>query len=396
MSAGVRAEFVRAGFVVAVLGVLMATPLFGIESAATITEDLYISDTANGQVYVLRTRWKGTKAATATLRGLIKKKVKAPTDVAVAANVVVFIDRARDLLIANTNTLQIVGKVKVGKDTRSVAITPDGTIAVVAQGKKNVHIIDVAKQKVIKKVKVGKTPWRVRLDDLGMLGVVTNVGNNTISILDIAVLASRTGSAATSRAAGVTTIKKGICNLSGGVDVARFGARGTSAIWSCGASPLNARASARARNNARPDPPAQTFRISLPFFGPFDLQIPDLTSTTNAFYNPSCPGVGPAPPEEPEDDGPTVTVPDSETPPERIGRAVGETSFSHNFVTGTRTRLGKGRMVNHFALANGNLLTVFHPQGVLVGKSKVLEGPGNTAISAVGSTLNGIPEVCSR
>ena len=71
-------------------------------------------------------------------------------------------------------------------------------------------------------------------------------------------------------------------------------------------------------------------------------------------------------------------------------------AFNYNFFTGKKKILGPGRMANHFTLVNGNRVTLFHPQGVTVGKSRAIVGPSDAEIFAVESTLKGLPGVCSR
>jgi WD40 repeat protein len=388
MSVRVRAELVRVGLVVAVVAILLTTPLFGIESVATITEDLFVSDKANGEIYVFRTRWKGKRAATTDMRGVISAGLVSPTDVAVGGDVVVVLARSKNLRIFDSTSLASLGSVKIGKDSRSVAITPDGKTAFVAQGRKNLRVVDIDSQKVIKKAKTGKLPWEIRLDDRGKLGAVVNVGNNSVSIFEVDVL---TGDAR-SAAPGVTTIKAGVCNLSGGIDIARFPPFGTFALWSCGDSPS---AAPHPTQRSAADPPAQSLDISDPRFDPTDFTIPGTKAMNSAFYNPLCPGVGRASSDGGSDDGTNGDEEEQETDSRRIGGAARH-AFNYNFFTATKTILGPGQMVNHFTVVDGNMITVYHPQGVNVGKSKTIAAPANAEIIAVESTMKGIPGVCSR
>lgn len=393
MSASTRAELIRFGFVAAVIGILLATPLLGIEASATITEDLFVSDPANRVVYVLRTRWVGTKAATTSLRGVVTG-FKNPTDVAVAGDIALVVDK-KDVRFVDTQTLKIVGKVKTGKSTRSVAITPDGQRAFAAQGKKNLRVIDVSSRKVIKKVRVGRTPWRVRVDDRGKFGIVMNVGDNSVSVLDIGKIVARLGGRDEgARAPGVTTTKQGVCTLSGGVDIARFPPFGSFAEWSCGDSPLDRGVAGAVA--AKQAAPAQTLLLDGPGIFVADIFIPDTATTNSIFYNPACPGVGRASTEGGSDDGSSGDEEDTETDTSRIGRAQATRAFNYNFITGKKKILGPGRMVAPFAVVNANRMTLYHPQGVDVGKSSAIVGPAGADVYTVASTFGGIPSVCAR
>lgn len=397
-------EPIRFAVVASVLAILLAAPVVGTAAAPKIIEELYISDPANKSVYILEATWKGKKAAKTelveTLTGF-----KNPTDVAVGGGFALVVD-GKFVWSIDTATRQVLGKIKTGKDTRFVTVTEDGKFGFATQGKRFLRIIDLDQGKVIGKIKTGNTPWRVRVDHNGDFGAVVNVGDNSVTIFDLGVVLARQAESIDAPAArstpGVRTIKAGVCDLSGGLDVARFGAFGTWAIWSCGDGPTKASRSAR-EPFAIPVSPAQQTNISDENARVLEYKIVDMTATTGVMWNPDC-GTSFL------EDGVSGTEGTLST---RDGglenglnltanflfdrrRDLEQRSFNYNWNVEKTVSLGSGRMANPFSRVDGGQLSLYHPKGIGQAKVGVWNAPDDGEISDVASTLTGVPAVCDR
>jgi len=196
------------------------------------TDKVYVTQPDADRVAVYRATWKSKVKlkSLGTIDGFDE-----PLEVAVGDAAALVVNGSGEFVAKiDTSTDKLVANIEVGKDLRSVAITPDGRFGLVAYGKKSVAVIDVEQEEVIRTLKVGKTPWRIRMDHKGVSAVTVNVKSRSLSVIDVA---AATADRVAGRGAGavVNTIKKGVCKkLSGGLDVFLTEGANIFVTWTCG------------------------------------------------------------------------------------------------------------------------------------------------------------------
>lgn len=86
----------------------------------------------------------------------------------------------------DVETNKLITKVNVGKHPAHIVFTPNGKYALVTNsGDNNVSVIDAGNHSVVNKISTGKTPHGFRISMDSKLAYVANMGEDTVSVLDI-------------------------------------------------------------------------------------------------------------------------------------------------------------------------------------------------------------------
>ncbi|MFM8602095.1 MAG: fibronectin type III domain-containing protein [Actinomycetota bacterium] len=96
-------------------------------------------------------------------------------------------DNSSSVRVINTSTNAVVATITVGSTPRSVAVTPDGTKAYVANYSSNtVSVINTATNTVTATITVGSVPNRVVISPDGTKAYVANYSGNSVSVINTA------------------------------------------------------------------------------------------------------------------------------------------------------------------------------------------------------------------
>lgn len=111
---------------------------------AKFKDKFYVSVPSLNQLEVVAMTWNGAKRAKAKRIGTITG-IPQPGDIAVGKGraLVISDKKAKSVFVVDTATDTVISEVKTGKNTRSVAVTEDGTVGFALYGKKNVAVIDL-------------------------------------------------------------------------------------------------------------------------------------------------------------------------------------------------------------------------------------------------------------
>jgi hypothetical protein len=111
---------------------------------AKFKDKFYVSVPSLNQLEVVAMTWNGAKRAKAKRIGTITG-IPQPGEIAVGKGraLVISDKKAKSVFVVDTATDTVVGQVKIGKNTRSVAVTEDGNVGFALYGKKNVAVIDL-------------------------------------------------------------------------------------------------------------------------------------------------------------------------------------------------------------------------------------------------------------
>lgn len=92
-----------------------------------------------------------------------------------------------ELLVVNTRTRYVIGRVKVGHRPEGIAVSPDGkTLYVSNQWSDSVSVIDAATLQVVRTLKTGWGPVGVTTDGSGKFLYTANTLGDDVSVIDLA------------------------------------------------------------------------------------------------------------------------------------------------------------------------------------------------------------------
>ncbi|HVT00369.1 MAG TPA: PKD domain-containing protein [Solirubrobacterales bacterium] len=99
---------------------------------------------------------------------------------------VVATEEGHSVSIVNTATNQVVGRpIEVGKGAASVAVTPNGRYAYVADALgESVSVVDIAARRNVATIEVGNTPFGLAISPDGSHVYVTDRGSEEVSVID--------------------------------------------------------------------------------------------------------------------------------------------------------------------------------------------------------------------
>lgn len=94
--------------------------------------------------------------------------------------------RGGEIWAVDTESHEVVAKVPVGKHPAHVVLTPDGRLALVTNGGENtVSVVDTEARKVVATIPVGAYPHGIRVSPDGHEAYVANLKGGTVSVIDI-------------------------------------------------------------------------------------------------------------------------------------------------------------------------------------------------------------------